>query len=256
MLCRAGRIELDYFKTPDWPFLIEEAEKLRPAAVHFRLSTGGKKLKLKDLDLVEKIADQTKTPFVNLHLEAKLRDYPGIPRESQDPLHFMQVLSQAVQDTELVVNRFGKERVIVENLPYRRAGSLLRLCAEPDFISRVVAETGCGFLLDIPHARISALNLPYPEQDYFTALPVQSLRELHFTGVHSFGDWQQDHMPAESDDWATFDWVLEQIQHRKWPMPWMIAYEVGGIGEKFAWRTSAQPIERDARRIVETIRKL
>jgi hypothetical protein len=34
------RIEFDYFKCPDWPGMISEAQKLKPVAVHFTLIAG------------------------------------------------------------------------------------------------------------------------------------------------------------------------------------------------------------------------
>lgn len=256
VLYSVGKLQIDRFKCPDWPSLIQEALQYAPVAVHFTLSAGRMKLASKDLDMVERIADQTETPYINLHLEAKLRDYPTIPIDSHSSVHRSRVLSQTLREVEQAVQRFSRERVVVENVPFRPQGNVLRFCVEPECIQSVVAQTGCGFLLDIPHATITAQHLHVSEKDYISNLPIHSLKEMHFTGVHSFGDWLQDHVPADESDWQTLDWVLNCLRLGLWPKPWMLAYEVGGVGEKFAWRTPAQAIERDARRIVHSIRDI
>lgn len=40
VLLRQSRIQIDYFKCPDWPDLIQEAKKHAPVAVHFNLTAG------------------------------------------------------------------------------------------------------------------------------------------------------------------------------------------------------------------------
>jgi hypothetical protein len=36
----AGKITIDYFKTADWEWMVDEAKSLRPVAVHFTLEAG------------------------------------------------------------------------------------------------------------------------------------------------------------------------------------------------------------------------
>ncbi len=243
------KIELDCFKCPDWPDLIQEASQRRPVAVHFTLAAGRGKLFKKNLNKVALLAEMTGTPFINLHLEAKQADFPDIPIDSTLASHRERVLSQTLAEVDLAVKRFGAGRVIVENVPYRLAGNVLRPSVEPEAICRVVQETGCGLLLDIPHARITAAQLGLDEREYIASLPMHSLKELHFTGVYSFDGWLQDHLPALEADWQTLEWVLERINLGEWPRPWMLAFEYGGVGWKFAWRSEAGAIERQCQRL-------
>jgi uncharacterized protein (UPF0276 family) len=236
-------IQLDSFKCPDWPDLIREARRRRPVAVHFALAAGRGKLLKKNLNKVASLAEQTGTPYINLHLEAKIADFPDIPLLSTLPEHRERVLAQTLEEVELVVQRFGAAQVIVENVPFRVTGNVLRPSVEPQVISRIVQQTGCGFLLDIPHARITAAQLGLDEQGYISSLPVHSLKELHFTGVHNLDGWLQDHLSALEADWQMLDWVLERIKLGEWPRPWMLAFEYGGVGWKFAWRSEAGVIE-------------
>ncbi len=199
------------------------------------------------------MAEMSGTPFINLHLEAKQADFPDIPIDSTLPAHRERVLAQTLEEVELAVNRFGAERVILENVPYRLTGNVLRASVEPEAICRLVRETGCGLLLDISHARISAAQLGLDEREYIGSLPVESLKELHFTGVHTFDGWLQDHLPALEADWQTLDWVLERIKLGEWPRPWMLAFEYSGVGWKFAWRSDARVIETQCQRLYSLV---
>ena len=247
------RIELDRFKCPDWPDLIREASLRRPVAVHFTLSAGRGRIFKKNLDKIAALATQTATPYINLHLESKTADFPDVPVDSTLSAHRERVLAQMLSEVILVVERFGAERVIVENVPYRHTGNVLRPSVEPELIHQIVRQTGCGLLLDIPHARITAAQLGLDEHTYFSSLPVQNLKELHFTGVQSLDGWLQDHLPALEADWQALDWVLERIKTGEWPRPWMLAFEYSGVGEKFGWRSDAMVIESHCRRLYKSV---
>ena len=242
VLQRLGALQIDRFKCPEWPALIAEAVQYCPVAIHFSLSAGRGRIFRKDLDEVEKIAQQTGTPFINLHLESKRQDFPEISPDSVRPAHRERIFRQMLEEVQLAIRRFGSERVIVENVPYRLNGNVLKPSADPEIIARIAHETNCGFLLDIPHARIAALSLGIDEREYMAALPIQNLKELHFTGVQNLDGWLQDHVPAQAADWQALDWVLARIQSQDWPKPWMLALEYSGVGEKFNWRSDAQMI--------------
>ncbi|HWQ84563.1 MAG TPA: DUF692 family protein [Anaerolineales bacterium] len=238
-LLEQGKIEFDRFKTMDWPDMIAAARVYRPVAVHFGLQAGNGRIKTLDWGAVARMLDDTGTPHVNLHLEATSKDFPDISLELPSPAERDKMFARMLKDVRLAVDQLGPERVIIENVPYRgRDGKVFRLAVEPATIQAIVAETGCGLLLDISHARIAAHHLSMDAGDYMQLLPVQSLRELHFTGVHNLNGRLQDHLSILENDWSWLDWVLERISQREWPRPWLLAFEYGGTGEKFAARTS------------------
>ena len=70
-LVQAGVIEIDYFKTPDWDWMVEEAQSLRPVAVHFTLEAGNGSLGDVNWDAVEHLSQTTATPYINLHLDSR-----------------------------------------------------------------------------------------------------------------------------------------------------------------------------------------
>jgi sugar phosphate isomerase/epimerase len=249
VLFTQGRLMVDRFKCPDWPDLISEASQYGQVAVHFDLSAGRGMLELKDLDRAGRIAEQTQTPYINLHLEAKNSDFKEFsPHPITNRLR-EKVLQRTIEEVEMAVRRFGSENVIVENVPYRTTGNLLPVCVEPEFINKIVQETSCGLLLDLPHARITANNLGVDERDYILSLPHKMIRELHFTGVHDLGNRLQDHLPALDQDWELLEWALINIRNGNWSRAWMLAFEYGGVGEKFNWRSSAQTIEEQGKQL-------
>ncbi len=256
ILFSQGRLKIDRFKCPDWPELIDEASGYRPVAVHFNLNAGRGKLENKDLKQVARLAAQTATPFVNLHLDARAADFPGIPGDTTDPGHLEQIYQKLVADAIRLVETFGAGRVIVENVPYHSGGNVIRPAVEPELITRIVEETGCGLLLDLAHARITACYFGIEVSDYINRLPVSHLKEMHFTGVRDLGGRLQDHLPAQEEDWQNLEWALDQIRLGIWPSPWMVAFEYGGVGEKFIWRSSAQAIEENGRKLYNLIKSI
>ena len=179
-----------------------------------------------------------------------------MPVDTTDPAHRRQVLERTLDDMWPLVQRFGAKRVIAENAPYRPAGTLLRPAAETEFVTQVVEQTGCGLLLDISHAMISAHHLGISAQEYMSQLPIKRLRELHFAGVHDQNGWLQDHLPALPADWEILSWVIERIRAGDWPKPWLLAFEYGGVGEKFANRSEASVIEEQGRRLYQMAQEI
>ncbi len=248
-LLSTGQLNLDRFKCPPWPDLIAEARSQRPAAVHFNLKAGRGKLHDVDWDQIAELLEQTDTPYVNVHLETRAEDLPEAPIDVTEPQYREQIAEWMLADLRQVTRRFGTDRVIAENVPYRPAGNVLRPCVEPEIICEVIQTAGCGLLLDIAHARISAFHLGISVNEYMCSLPVDRLRELHFSGVNDLDGWLQDHMPAVEQDWSALRSALDQIQTGAWPRPWLIAFEYGGVGEKFAHRSDPLVIEEQARQI-------
>ncbi len=266
-LVQSGQAALDYFKCPAWPDLIRRAQGTLPVYVHFPLLAGrgrGDALDAEaggppDWNKIERLLDQTGTPYANLHLTSSVADWPAIPAGTADAAHIETIAQALVRDVQAVCRRLGPERVIVEN-DYYSDGRHLRPAFSPPVISRVVNETGCGLLLDLGHARISASHLGVTVYDYVSALPVGRLREVHVAGVQRLeGDWLErieavdpdlarryahhllDHLPMTGEDWALADWAAGQIRSGAWAEPWIVTLEFGGVGP--LWELTGAPDE-------------
>ncbi len=213
-----------------------------PGYVHFPLDAGAPDFLDTDWSALERTLDATRTPFVNVHLNATKRQFPGCSDEDA---------RAAIRDRfrvalELLATRFGAERVLAENVVYRGpAGNFLRPSVEPDLISEVVRDSGVRFLLDTAHATITCEGLSLRVEEYIAALPVDRLGELHVTGVSPVEGRLRDSMPMTDRDRTLAGWVLQRIHSGEWPDPWLVALEYGGVGPIFEWRTDPEVLRRD-----------
>ena len=176
MLVEQQVIELDLFKCPpasdevvrDYaPNLLQDARFYRPSYIHFPLHVGNGSIAGTNWDEVEEMLNQTKTPYVNVHLQAQTKDFPALAADTHAPEDMAYLTDIFVQDVAAVAERFGPERVIVENVVYRGAsGKFLYPCIDPAVISQVVTETKCGLLLDTAHAHLTCLALGINAEEY------------------------------------------------------------------------------------------
>ena len=248
----SGNLPLDLYKCPDWPNLIAEAvgSGENPVYVHFPLVAGDGSLENVDWPRVERLLGETHTPFVNLHLAPHAKTFQGDPESAATR---GRILAALCKEIEGVGARFGSERVILENVPYYSDEGRLRLGVLPETITGLVRDTGCGFLFDLSHARISAHYLNVDEKDYIAALPLDKLRELHITGVQMHEGRLRDHLPLTENDWEATAWALAQIRTGAWARPGMVALEYGGVGPAFEWRSDSGVLSEQVPRLYNLI---
>jgi uncharacterized protein (UPF0276 family) len=254
-LYKAGLIQIDRYKCPDWPDLISSARRLLPVYVHFSLKAGlGKGDALEtgtgqspDWNKIEGVLAQTGTPLVNIHLSPTIADQSDNPVDTTTPAYIETLTEYLVKDVQAVVRRLGAERVVVEN-DHGRAGAHPRASSMPQVIGDVVKATGCGLLLDLAHARLAADQLGMDVRQYINSLPVKQVREVHVSGVQRVvGHWVDlfrgfdarlaeryaqellDHLPMTGEDWELADWSMQQIREGNWGEPWVVAMECGGV---------------------------
>ncbi len=248
-LLQSGLIDIDLFKCPDWAGLLAEAGRVAPVYVHFPLTTG--ELRDADLDRVETLLNATDTPYVNVHLKATNQTFPNMALNTRDPHDIQQVTDWLITEVRRLTAHFGSERVIAENLIYRgHTLDTLRPAALPEVVSAVVRETGCGLLLDLSHARIAAHYLAVEEPgvalwDYLAAFPLHRLKELHLTGILFFEERVRDHFGFTPSDWKIVRRAFQHIRAGRWATPETVAFEYGGIGEIFEWRSETGVLQRD-----------
>ena len=248
-LLRNGTIQIDYFKTPPWPEMIAEAEQLAPVAVHFELRIGN--ALEADLAEIERFLSSTATAYVNIHLGIRPAEMPEIPiNEHPTPAQREAVIERMLASVQHLTGHFGAARVIAENIPFRlNEDSNPLACVEPEVITTVIEESDCGLLLDVSHARIAAHALGVEPHAYIESLPVERLRELHFTGIHDWSGYRMDHLEILEADWPWLDWVLEQERSGRWGQAHMLAFEYSGTGEFFQRFSDPEVIARQVPRL-------
>lgn len=242
-------IVFDIFKCPDWPEVVKAARQLRPVYVHFPLRTRLINLQAVDWVKIETFLVETDTQYINIHAAPHADDFPGMPQDTRDPKWQEKVEESVIISLQMVIDRFGRDNVILENVPWDRDPdySIPRPVIEPGFMNRVVNETGCGFLLDTAHARVSALHLGLDQIDYLDGLPTNHLKEVHITGTANSSKYGclVDHFAMTKEDWSLAVHSMELISAGIWPQPEIVALEYGGVGPLFEWRSELEVLATD-----------
>ena len=245
-LVERGEVEVDLFKCPPWPEVVEAASALRPAMVHFDFQAGQEPHVREQLVEAEKWLESTETPFVNTHLA------PPAGSRLGDTALFGGVR----RDVEVLAEYFGADRVQVENVPWERRPDfpLDRRGASPTWMKRLVSAAGCRFLLDVAHARLASMEMNLPVKAWIESHPLDRLSELHVTGIAPDSTGRiRDSMPMGLEDRALTEWVLDGIAAGKWPRPWAVVLEYGGVGPKFEWRSDPESLLSDLHFLQEAL---
>lgn len=257
-LLEAGEVDVDRIKVPDWDELITAAAALRPIYVHFPYQAGAT-IEAVEPERATRLLQETGTRLLNLHVAPSRERFPHIAVDDVSPAAQRTVIDALVRDvdaakTALAGPDVGPQAVAIENLIYRGPGrSLLRAGVEPDVLQAVIDATGCALVLDLSHARISAEALGVDPWRYLDAMPVAALRELHVTGVHRIGDESKDHLPLLDDDWRFLDGALARIAAGAWAPPDVVAFEYGGVGPVFDWRSEPEVLREQVPRLLERV---
>lgn len=239
-LYESGLIDVDLFKCPDFPEVVAAARMQAEVYVHFPLESGPGTTTVEQLDEVAALAGDTGTRLINTHAYVRRRDYPALDGHGGDtPEVLTSVIDRVVADVAALCARFGPDRVIVENVIYtgREREDFLLPGVRAELLREVIRQTGCGLLLDLSHARISCQYADWEPWEYLDSLPVDRLRELHVTGLAEVGGVLTDHMPLTEGDLGFFSDAMRRVRSGAWATPEILAFEYGGVGPPFAWRT-------------------
>jgi uncharacterized protein len=250
-LLQSGTIEIDLFKCPDWEDLVSQAEAVRPVYIHFPFEAGTRPVEPQQMDQAQAWLERTGTIYVNTHITP-------ITANLRNPNDFEEVVERVLRDVMPLVERFGADKVIAENIPYpeRNASMKPLLSADTGVITRVIETSGCGLLLDLGHARRTAEHLAIDPRVYIEQLPLHHLREIHVTGLgyHPDDRGRVDHLPMMDEDWLLLEWALGCIQRGEWAKPWVVSCEYGGVGSGFEWRSNRSVIAEQIPRMYAMVK--
>jgi len=246
-LLKEEAVQIDLIKCPDWAGMLEEAQPYRPVTVHFNLDAGlGTTFKV-DFNRIKDLINQTVTPHVNTHL---------VTPRTLDPDHREELTAINKlwrEEIQLMIGQFGADQVALEHFPYTESMPNIRPAADSRIFSQVILDTGCMLLLDLAHARITADTLGIPVKDYIRALPLDRLVELHTTGIKCHSGTLTDHFEMDEPDWELLSWALQEIKRGNWREPEIFAFEYGGVGDVFVWRTEVDVLKTQLPKLYEMV---
>jgi len=211
-LLKAGHIPVDRIKVGSW---IGEHALIVTAAAHpvlLHISDGV--AWPRSNNWIKKQVELTlwlRTPWVSAHLEMGL-----------SPLNYHWpplTLVPAALAKRWAVNTLQSWAIespvplLVENMPRSHTNGH-DYQADPLFISQVVEESSCRFLLDLAHARVSAAMRQQPIREYLTQLPLHRLVEIHVSGPRPIkgGRLVDAHQSLQEQDYSLLKWVLSRAR--------------------------------------------
>jgi uncharacterized protein (UPF0276 family) len=88
--------------------------------------------------------------------------------------------------------------------------------SEGEFLRHVVAETGCGLLLDVTNLFINSANHGVDPRRWLDEAPLESVVQLHFVGAEQAGErWIDSHaQPVGPGIWELLEEVLARAPAR------------------------------------------
>lgn len=242
-LLRQGVVQTDLIKCPEWDNLVDAGKALGAVTVHFEIAIGNGSLKKLDFELIGRMLATTDTPHLNTHLSAALGMQANLKADQK------RLPKAWARDLKTLRKAFPGVDIVCENLPYVPFLPHLELSAQPELISNFLNDADAGFILDISHARITAANLGWDPHETIARLPMARLRELHVTGIRRYAGLLTDHFELQEEDWRWMDWAHRQISTGAWHHPRVVAFEYGGVGEIFAWRTQKEHLRAQLPRL-------
>jgi uncharacterized protein (UPF0276 family) len=89
-------------------------------------------------------------------------------------------LQRVCRHVEQVQDNLGLRMLLENPSTYLEHAQSTR--SEADFLAEVVRRTGCGLLLDVNNAHVSAMNAGRHAMDFIEALPLHAVGEIHLSG--------------------------------------------------------------------------
>jgi uncharacterized protein (UPF0276 family) len=176
------------------------------------------------LDRVAMLAARIAPGLISEHLawmavdHAFLADLLPLPL-TEESLAVMSSNVMHVQD------RLGR-RILVEN-PSTYLQFAESMIPEPEFLTELVARTGCGILCDVNNVAVSSANHGWDPAAYLCALPAEAVGEYHLAGhgVREIAPGQTLRLDTHDRSvdpavWELFDLALALIGPRPTLIEW------------------------------------
>jgi uncharacterized protein (UPF0276 family) len=130
------------------------------------------------------------------------------------PIPYDQATLRRVGDHVDQVQQHLRRRILLEN-PSTYVEFDASTIDEAQFLGEVVRRTGCGLLLDVNNAYVSAVNHGRDAAAFIASLPLQAVGEIHLAGFAEDRDAAGDRLlidahgtPVDAAVWALYEHTL------------------------------------------------
>jgi uncharacterized protein (UPF0276 family) len=173
---------------------------------------------------LQRLIERVEPIFVSEHLAWNAVD--GVYLADLLPLPMTEeALAVVCRNVERMQARLGT-RILVEN-PSTYLRFVDSTIPEAQFLSALVAKTGCALLCDVNNAYVSAANHGLDAYAWLAGLPASSVREIHIAGhatrhVDGCELRIDDHgSPVSGDVWQLYGHALERFG----PIPTLVEWD-------------------------------
>ena len=207
---------------------VEALKRLRqiyPLSVHgVGLSLGSAQgLDRDHLERLRKVCERFQPDLVSEHLAWSVAD--GAYLNDLLPLRYdEEALAVVARNVETLQDTL-KRQVLIENLSAYLAFADSSM-NEAEFLAALVAQTGCGLLLDVNNVHVSAHNLQYDAKAFIDALPAEAIGEIHLAG-HATNQVGTDTVLIDDHGsrvppvvWALYRHAIERLGPRPTLIEW------------------------------------
>lgn len=160
----------------------------------------------RDLDMQRRYYEISKTPYISMHINSAVEPI----------LDSKKAILEIKENVSRLTKEFNKS-VILENVPASYENTETNFYSNPNFISDVISETGCGFLFDIGHARKAAEVFNVSFEEYISMLPMNKVVEIHLAGCmkDSIGNLVPNHSKMHAEDYEFLEKLLKNTKTLK-----------------------------------------
>jgi uncharacterized protein (UPF0276 family) len=135
------------------------------------------------------LQDRYQSPWVAEHFQCLHTQDRSRSLDYVFPPLYTEEFLQRFCENALVLRDTVGAPLVMENIPgffsVRRAQM-----SEAEFLRRFFAQTGCGFLIDVPHIWLAAYHRGINTQQYLADFPLDRVVEIHVAGVEYDRDLQ------------------------------------------------------------------
>ncbi|TIQ02151.1 MAG: DUF692 domain-containing protein, partial [Mesorhizobium sp.] len=131
------------------------------------------------LQRLRKVCERFQPDLVSEHLAWSVAD--GAYLNDLLPLRYDEEALEIVARNVEAVQDALQRQVLIENLSAYVAFADSSM-NEAQFLTELVARTGCGLLLDVNNVQVSAHNLQYDARAFIDTLPAEAIGEIHLAG--------------------------------------------------------------------------
>jgi uncharacterized protein len=132
------------------------------------------------------------------------------------------------------VQDFLGRQILVENVSSYLEYRCSRL-TEWEFVAAVVAEAGCGLLLDVNNIYVAACNHDFDAARYISCLPVAAVQEIHLAG--------HERVELDSGGELRIDTHSERVCAEVWELYGLALERFGPLPTLIEWDAKLPPLE-------------